>query len=379
MKKELRGYISVFIIGVLLIIVYKTFDNFSLILGHIGNVVDVFMPIIGGAVIAYILYPMCKRLEKFFAGRSNKTVRRMRRGLSVAAVYLGFILFLALILVAIIPMLTKSITELIYNLPAMLASVKAWLNSLDLGGLNLGEKLNEFSFDNIINFIKNIDIDKYASGIMGVGNSVFRIFMSFIISVYILLDRSSLKKMFGRISKLYSKGPKTGTVLKYLRKVSEFIYKYIYCLLIDAIIIFILSLIVLSILRVPYAFVFAFLIGICNMIPYFGAIIATVLTAVFTVFTVSFGRGLTVAIALIALQQVDANIIQPRLYSGSFNIRPLWVIVGILVGGGLFGILGILLAVPIMAVLATIADDVLTAREEKKRRQAEEQSINIDL
>lgn len=379
MKKELRGYISVFIIGVLLIIVYKTFDNFSLILGHIGNVLDVFTPIIGGAVIAYILYPMCKRLEKFFAGRRNKTVRRMRRGLSVAAVYLGFILFLALILVAIIPMLTKSITELIYNLPAMLASFKAWLNSLDFGGLNLSEKLNEFSFDNVVNFIKNIDIDKYASGIMGVGNSVFRIFMSFIISVYILLDRSSLKKMFGRISKLYSKGPRTGTVLKYLRKVSEFIYKYIYCLLVDAIIIFILSLIVLSILRVPYAFVFAFLIGICNMIPYFGAIIATVLTAVFTVFTVSFGRGLTVAIALIALQQVDANIIQPRLYSGSFNIRPLWVIVGILVGGGLFGILGILLAVPIMAVLATIADDVLTAREEKKRRQAAEQSINIDL
>lgn len=381
MKKELRGYISVFIIGVLLIIVYKTFDNFSLILKHIGNILKVFMPIIGGAVIAYILYPMCKRLENFFAKRRNNVVRRMRRGLSVAVVYLGFILFLALILVAIIPMLMKSITELINNLPTLIDAFESWLNSIDVGGLNLGErlKLSEFSFGNLLNFVKDIDINKYASGIMGVGNSVFRVFMSFIISIYILIDRASLKKIFDRLVRLYSKGPKTGTIWKYLRKVSEFIYKYIYCLLMDAIIIFILSLIVLSILRVPYAVVFAFLIGICNMIPYFGAIIATVLTALFTVFTVSFTRGLTVAIVLIALQQVDANIIQPRLYSGSFNIRPLWVIIGILVGGGLFGIFGILLAVPIMAVLAIIADDVLTAREEKKRRQASEQSIDIDL
>lgn len=379
MKKELRGYISLFILGVLLIVVYKTFDNFGMILGHIGNVLNVFTPVVGGCVIAYILYPICKKLEQFFEKRKQPFIRRARRGISIALVYLGFILFLALILVAIIPMLIRSISELIYNLPDLFDSFMNWVNSLEFLELNLENSLSAFSVDHALRILNNMDINKYASGIMGVGTSVFRVFMSFIISVYILVDRANLKKLFDRVSKLYFKGPRFNMLWKYVKKVSEFIYKYIYCLVIDAIIIFILSLIILTAFRVPYAFVFAFLIGICNMIPYFGAIIATAGTALVTVFTVSFARGLTIAVVLVALQQVDANIIQPRLYSGSLNIRPIWVIVGVLAGGGLFGIIGILLAVPTMAVLSIILDDILTYRERRKRLLAEKQSIDIKL
>lgn len=372
MKKEFRGYLSIFVLGVLFIIIYKTFDNLGIIWGHIAGVLDVLKPVIGGCVIAYILYPLCRKLEKILENRKHKFLRTKRRGISVAIVYLGFILFIVLILVAIIPMLVKGVKEFMVNMPSLMDSFVNWLNSVDFISLNLEEKLNSFSIDNIVRILNNIDINKYASGIMGVGTSVFRIFMSFIISVYILVDRASLKKIFERISKLYFKNPRLRMLWKYIEKVSEFIYKYIYCLLVDAVIVFIMALIVLSILRVPYAFVFAFLIGICNIIPYFGAIIATALTALVTVFTVSFMRGLVVVAVLIAIQQVDANFVQPRLYSGSFNIRPVWVIVGILIGGGLFGIIGILLAVPIMAVLAVIFDDILTAREHKKRRVKED-------
>ena len=106
--------------------------------------------------------------------------------------------------------------------------------------------------------------------------------------------------------------------------------------------------------------------GAFNLIPYFGAITATVLAAVITVFTKSFTSGVIVAVVLIVLQQLDANFIQPKLLSGALNVKPFWVILGIITGGGLFGVLGIFLAVPIFALLRIILIDVLEMRERKK-------------
>ena len=105
--------------------------------------------------------------------------------------------------------------------------------------------------------------------------------------------------------------------------------------------------------------------GLFNLIPYFGAITATVLAGLITAFTKNFTSGLIVVAVLIVLQQLDANFIQPKLLSGSLNVRPFWVIMGILIGGGLFGFIGIFLAVPLIAMLRIIALDILESRERK--------------
>ena len=109
----------------------------------------------------------------------------------------------------------------------------------------------------------------------------------------------------------------------------------------------------------------ALITGLFNLIPYFGAITATVLAGLITAFTKNFTSGLIVVAVLIVLQQLDANFIQPKLLSGSLNVRPFWVIMGILIGGGLFGFIGIFLAVPLIAMLRIIALDILEGRERK--------------
>ena len=99
------------------------------------------------------------------------------------------------------------------------------------------------------------------------------------------------------------------------------------------------------------------MLGAFNLIPYFGAITATVLTGVITVFTGSLTLAIVAVVSMIILQQLDSNLIQPKLLSGSLQIKPFWVIFGILLGGGLFGVVGIFLAVPITALCRSILID----------------------
>ena len=134
-------------------------------------------------------------------------------------------------------------------------------------------------------------------------------------------------------------------------------------MLIDAVVIFILSFIAMSIIGVSYAPLFALIVGLFNLIPYFGAIVATVVTGVITVFTGSFTQGIITVITLIVIQQLDANLIQPRLFADSLQVKPLYVILGITVGGGLFGMVGIFFAVPIIALIRSIILELMERKE----------------
>jgi len=111
------------------------------------------------------------------------------------------------------------------------------------------------------------------------------------------------------------------------------------------------------------------MIGILNIIPYFGAIIGTIVAAIVTIFTNDFTTAVILAVSMIVLQQIDSNVIQPRLIDNSFSIKPFWVIFGVLVGGGFFGILGIILAIPVMALAKEIIEDYF---EWKNAREKEE-------
>ena len=296
---------------------------------------------------------------------------KRRRGIAVASIYLIFLAAVSLLLVSIIPALVKSITEFVDQLPSIIQGAVNWFNSLGIYNINdvtiqkllsndlisIDKILGGFSFDNM---------NKYAKGVMSFGTGVFNAFMGIIISVYILIDRQSLKQTFQRFVRSYISEKHREFFGRYLKKINQFINLYIYCQLVDALIIFILSFLTLTIMRVKYAPLLALMVGAFNLIPYFGAITATVLAAVITVFTKSFTSGVIVAVVLIVLQQLDANFIQPKLLSGSLNVKPFWVILGIITGGGLFGVLGIFLAVPIFALLRIILIDVLEMRERKK-------------
>lgn len=381
--KDLGKYIGLFILAVAVIIVYKTFDNFSVILNLFGKIGSLLMPFFIGFAIAYILYLPCRKIEEWLQRTKVRFLIKSRRGLAVASIYVVFLAVLVLLLVAIIPAIIRSCQDFLQQLPSLLNSFITWFNSLDIYQINAEDitvqNLLSNQFFPLTELLSSFDLDnvnRYYRGVLSVGTWFFNAFMGIIISVYILLDRRNLKAVFERVTRLFIKEKTRAVLGRYLAQIDTFIHKYIYCMIIDAGIIFVLAFLALSVLQVKYAVLFALIVGLFNMIPYFGAIAATILTAVVTAFTGNLTLAVIVAAILVVLQQLDANLIQPRLLSDSLQIKPFWVIFGILLGGGLFGFLGIFLAVPIIALLRIILLDFMDLwerRQEQRKPQEEEE------
>lgn len=366
--KYVKSYIGILIVGIVLIAVYKTFDSFDVISSYVRTVISLLTPLTIGSVIAYILYLPCRKIEQLLMKAKHRFIRVKRRGIAVAAIYVVFIILLVLLFGTVIPAIYRSIMDFIEQFPTIVGDLYNWLTSLEIYQIQ-EDNIKNFILENVLSIselISNFDfsnVGRYAQGVISFGNGIFQIFIGIIISVYILLDRSNILNFIKRASRLILKEKHYTLIAKYLHRINEFVNKYIYCMLIDAVVIFILSFIAMSIIGVSYAPLFALIVGLFNLIPYFGAIVATVVTGVITVFTGSFTQAIITVITLIVIQQLDANLIQPRLFADSLQVKPLYVILGITVGGGLFGMAGIFFAVPIIALIRSIILELMERRE----------------
>lgn len=366
--QELKKYLGLFLLAVAVIIVYKTFDNFGIILDFFAKVLHLLTPFFIGAAIAFVLRGLCRRMEILFCKTKVEFLRKHRRGAAVLSVYLIVFVAITLIMTAIIPQLVSSISKFIEQFPSILNSIVGWINSFGVYEINASgvqEFLSRdvFSISRLLNMFDPKNMDRYAKSVMSVGSSVVNIFLGIIISVYMLLERKHIKNGAARFAKLYIPDKIRKGITFYGKEVANFINRYIGCQILDACIVFILSLIVLSIMRMEYAGLMALMVGSFNLIPYFGAFVAVVISALITLVTNGFMSAVILVVVLIVLQQIDANIIQPRLVASSLSIKPLLVILGVLVGGGLFGILGMFIGVPMVALFKNIFEDVM----EKKR------------
>ena len=369
---EMKKYLGLFVFGIILIAIYKTFDNFGYIVDWAKNFFSLLTPFIIGGCIAYLLYRPCGKLEELFMKTKVGFISKYRRGFAVVSIYLIFFAAVTLLLFAIIPALARSVKDFVEQLPNIIQGLFDWLNSFGIYEFNSASVLrffNEYilSADKLFSSFSFDNVNRYAKGVMSVGSTLFDVLLGLVISIYLLLDRKNLKTGFLRIVRqIIPQKHRTGWG-KNLAKINRFIHQYISCQLLDALIVFVLSFVALALLRVKYAILLAVIMGSFNLIPYFGAIIATALAAVVTIFTQGFATGLIVAIVLIILQQIDANIIQPRLVADSLGLAPVWVILAIVLGGGLFGFFGIFLAVPVFALLREMLDDALRVREAEKK------------
>ncbi len=359
------------IVGILLIAVYKTFDNFSIIINFAIMLVDILAPFAVGFIIAVLLYPLCALLEKVINKCKIKFINKNKRGIAVAITYFALIGILALVMYFVVPPLVKSIRDFVYQLPYITQSVLDYLAEF---GIKFDfEYFEKFlTVDKIFENIKFESINAYAAGVASFSASFVSFFMGVVISIYALIDRERLVHSAKRVLKAITKEKTYKNVSRYVKMATEFVYKYLYCLIIDAVVIFIFAFIILAIFKVKYAPLLALMLGVFNLVPYFGAIIATIVIGVITCFTANFITGIWVVVALIILQQIDANIIQPNLVNNSFSIRPFWVIFAVLLGGGFFGIAGILLAVPAFALVKTLLCEFLDKKENEKNILCEE-------
>lgn len=366
--KYLTKNIGYFILAVLIIIVYKTFDSLGVVFGYIGDVLSLLSPIFGALVIAFVLYPACKKLEDIYS--KIPKISRFKRGFSVATVYLAALIVVAGFIAIMFPVIYKSISDFITSLPSIVESVIAYLYSIEFGDYSLKPMLDNVTINDIVTTTNLTDIDLYVDSITSVSKWLFDIMLSVIISIYILLDRAGFLKTARRLKALFLPEKSKEIFSRYAYQTFSILYKYVYCQLLDMVVVAVIAFCALMLMGVEYAPVLAIFIGVANLIPYFGAIVACALSALLTVFTASLSKGIVVAVVLIVLQQIDSNVIQPRIVKNALKVKPFWVLCGVLLGGGLFGITGIILAVPVMALIKIIAEDIFDYREHSMKKDS---------
>lgn len=368
-KHNIKKWAYWFSLAVAIIIVYNVLGNFTSITNSIKNFLGVIMPFGVGLLIAYILYLPCCKIEKIFKKTKKKNMlNKHARLFSIITVYIIAILVCVIIINVILPTVIQSLLELVANVPNYYNTAIEKLNSLPENHILKNEKVMEA----IIN-LKNIDlqsiinIDKiqgYIKGVISAVGTIMDIFIAFVVSIYILLQRKKLINFWSKLVKAVVKENVYITMKKYFIEGNQIFFNFLTSQIIDAIIVGVLVSIAMAIIGVKYAVLLGFVIGLFNLIPYFGAIVAVAIAILITLFTGGIGKAILMAAVVIVLQQIDANIINPKIVGNSLQISQLLVLFAVTVGGAYFGILGMFLAVPIFTVIKVIIEDFVEEREE---------------
>ena len=354
-----------FTLIVAIVIVYKVLDNFTDIGEWLNELMKVIKPFLMALLLAYLLYIPCRKIEGLY--RKNKILRKKARGLSVATTYILAILIIALLVKTLVPMLSKSILELAGNLPGYYESAIKYIEELPEDNILKNDIVQEaITKLQEIDITKLLDLDNltmYIEKVIGIANGIFSTFVTIVVSIYILLERGEILKFIKRLNNSLFNEKNCRRINRYFEKGNEIFFKYISGQVLDAIVVGIIMSIALSIMNVRYALLLGFLIGLFNLIPYFGAIIAVIVTSLITIFTGGFMQAIWVAIILIVLQQIDANIINPKILKDALKISKILIIFSITIGGAYFGVLGMFLGVPVIAVIKMMIYDYIETNE----------------
>ena len=362
-KQGWKKRISWLLIAITVVIVYKMLDNFSNVTEWFGTFFRILKPFLAGLLISYILFMPCKKIEGILEKSKFKFVKKRARGLSVITTYIIFILIVIIIINCIFPVLKESVVELVGNIPGYYETLVNKYKELPedsvLKSDVIKDKMTELSNIDMKQFlsINNEKIIEYVKNIINIFSGIFDVFVSIIVSVYILLQRTTIMKFLRRFARALFKKNTYEAVNKYFTKANEVFFTFISSQLLDAVIVGILTTIAMLIIKVKYAPLIGFTIGLFNMIPYIGAIVAVGIGILITFITGGLGKAIAMAVVVIILQQIDANIINPKIIGVSLEVSPLLVIFSVTVGGAYFGIMGMFLGVPIAVVIKTVLND----------------------
>lgn len=355
LKKSLPILISSLII---LLIVFSP--------GTFSWIVDSFKPVIYGLVIAYLLDPVVMFLMR-------KLKVRRKQGIFLACLILiGTISFL---IYKLLPQIIENVNNIMsfimegdVDIAKIVADIKNRMDNKYIEYitdyiLQAGE-----SFKNIINNLLNYLYNMLMSLITNIGSSTFTVFISFIISIYMLSEKDDLLARSKRFIHAYFSDKKAKDILDVFEKANKIFKSFLGGKLLDSAIVGIMFVIAFALAKVPYAPLMGTLTGFFNIIPYFGPLIGSV-PVIIVSFFVNPTKALTALIIIIIIQQIDANILEPKIVGENVGVSPFWIITSVTVGGNLFGIPGLILGVPVVVLLKTVLEGSMEMRLIEKGKE----------
>lgn len=353
MKKDIQKWITLILVAV---ISYWIINNFSTIGSVLSKLFNIIFPFILGGSLAFILnIPMTFFEDKLL--KLNKKKRRKGKIIRVLSIIFAIaiiLLILSLIIKLIVPELVKVVNLLIENIPYYIQEVTKIVKEYDLEIINsMIENIDIQAIKNqIVTAIPNVltsSISIVGSIVSGIANFI----ISIIFAIYILIDKEKLQCQLTKMLTAYLGEEKTYKIINVGSVVKSTFKNFFTVQCLEATILGTLCMIGMLILKIPYAVPIGVLIGVTALIPVVGAFLGVIVGSILIVAVNPF-KVLTFVIFVLILQQIEGNVIYPRVVGNSVGLPGMWVLFAVTVGGSIGGILGMLIGVPIATIIYTL-------------------------
>ncbi len=360
------------------VLLYMILANLGSITAGFGSFYKFLKPVVVGLIIAYIFNPVNNLMNNHLFKKIKKEGARWK--LSVAVTLIVILLTIVLLCVALIPQLIDSIATFASNVGGYIDALQDTLRGLEntsisnLFGFDLQTLANatDTLLDRIGEYLTN-NIGNLATATTNLGKGLLDVALGFILAIYLLLDKSRLMEGIKKLAGLIMKPEKFSSTGEFIARCNDIIIRYISFDIIDGIIVGVVNFVFMLIAGMPYAVLVSVIAGITNLAPTFGPIIGAVIGG-FVLVLVNPWYGLAFIIFTIILQVIDGYILKPKLFGESLGVSPLMILISIILGGRLFGVAGILLAIPFAAILDFVYRDFVL----KKLEETHNKRYNIE-
>lgn len=348
---------------VALILFAVLISNITPVIGAIKHLLHVLIPFIVGGIIAFVLTPIVNFLDESLFEKCFKIKKpKVRAGLSIAMTYIIFLGLITLALIKLVPEMGASISELVGKSKSVYGSIMNNLNAIN-------DYFSEIDFSNIIDAAKEnlpsiltnvgdilkVSLPKIFSTSYSIVQAVINILLAVAVSIYMVCDKRRIAMASTKLVYTLLKPEKAEKLIENAKESFQIFTGFIIGKSIDSLIIGILTFFILTIFHLKYSLLVAVIVGVTNMIPFFGPFIGAI-PGVLLYLCIEPVDALIFVGIILAIQQFDGWILGPMILGDSTGVRPIWVIFGITVGGAYFGFAGMFLGVPITAVIVYLVN-----------------------
>lgn len=340
-------------------------------------------PYLLGIFLACLLYPLVIFIEKYVFRSLPEKYRGLGRGLSILFTYVIFIGVIVLVIGVIIPQVWQSVLD-------MASVVPGWYSKSMQALVDLNKKIPDIDFEFITQKLQEFGNSMFSSvsiqeklqeifltvvsTSVSVVSVLFNLIIALIVSVYLLIDLNRIGRTARKIIRAFASEKVTQKIIRVSGECYNIFSSFVSGKMVDSLIIGILCFIAMTILQLPYALVISVVVGITNMIPYFGPFIGAV-PGGFILLMVSPVKMLIYIVLILVLQQFDGLYLGPKILGDSTGLRPAWIIFSVSAGGAIAGVLGMFLGVPVVAVIGHLINIWIESRLEKRKVQEENEVL----
>lgn len=364
----------VFIVACSIIIFYLGISQLGVVLSKIHGAIGILQPFIIGFSMAYLLNFILKFYEKKIFENSNikklKLKQKTKRSFGILFTYATALVVVFLFIKFVLPQVVDSISGLINDIPSYINETNKFIDGT-LAKLNIDQQylriINE-NFNDLVNYIIKVAtnfLPLLGGMLTTVASSIWNIILGIIVSIYLLIDKEKFCALIKKIT--YAIFPKSASekILEVSYMSNSIFGKFLIGKIVDSAIIGVLTFFILALCKMPYAILVSVIVGITNIIPFFGPFIGAIPSFIIILF-ISPVKSLWFLVIIFIIQQLDGNIIGPKILGDSIGISAFWILFSILVAGKFLGLIGMVIGVPLFAVIYAIVKEIIEGKLKKK-------------